>query len=319
MTESKKLILGVDGGGTKTAARIASVSANGEITALGSGVSGPSNVRAIGATQAKANLDLAVDAAHKAAGTGNAEVDYAVLGLAAGVLPDVQQEISNWAGARKLAKQLEIVHDALPLLALGKRDGRAVGLIVGTGSVAVAVTPSGEQVAVGGWGNLISDKGSGYYLGREALSAIADAADGMARPAGFELAVLQQLGVTEPRQIARALTSSGAAQHSIAALAPLVMSAAINADPVAMRIVDDAADAAARLVKAAIDKLHLDASAPLALAGGVACSGNYFRAALLDKLLKHGIRPEPVTLVPAPVEGALLMARDRLLAIGENR
>jgi N-acetylglucosamine kinase-like BadF-type ATPase len=318
MTENKNLILGVDGGGTKTAVRIAAVSANGEITALGSGMSGPSNVRAIGAEQAKANLDLAVDAAHKAAGTGNAEVDYAVLGLAAGVLPDVQEEIKNWAAARKLAKRLEIVHDGLPLLALGMRHGRAVGLIVGTGSVAVAVAPSGEQVAVGGWGNLISDKGSGYYLGREALAAIADAADGMARSPGFESAVLQQLGVVEPRQIARALTSSGAAQHGIAALAPLVMSAAIDADPVAIRIVDDAADAAARLVKAAIDKLHLDASAPLALAGGVACSGDYFREALLEKLLQYEISPEPVILVPEPVEGALLMARDRLLAKGQS-
>jgi N-acetylglucosamine kinase-like BadF-type ATPase len=96
------------------------------------------------------------------------------------------------------------------------------------------------------------------------------------------------------------------------------MSAAIDADPVAIRIVDDAADAAARLVKAAIDKLHLDASAPLALAGGVACSGDYFREALLEKLLQYEISPEPVILVPEPVEGALLMARDRLLAKGQS-
>ncbi len=63
------LILGVDGGGTKTAARIASVDTDGNIRELGAGYGGPSNVRAVGSQHAVTNLDVAIDAAHTAAGT----------------------------------------------------------------------------------------------------------------------------------------------------------------------------------------------------------------------------------------------------------
>ncbi|HNP34742.1 MAG TPA: BadF/BadG/BcrA/BcrD ATPase family protein [Woeseiaceae bacterium] len=308
------LILGVDGGGTKTAARIASVSPGGDIVCLGEGSGGPSNMRAVGPAQAKSNLDAAIDMAHRAAGTGNSEVAVAVLALAAGVLPDVQDEIKSWAAARKLARHLDIVHDALPLLALAKRDGRAVGLVVGTGSVAIGVAKSGAEAAVGGWGYWMSDKGSAWFLGREALAAIADAVDGIGASTSLEAAVLEHLSVDEPRQIVRALTEDGAAQKRIAAMAPLVMSAAALGDEVAVRIVQAAADAAASLVKATIDKLQLDKHAPLAMAGGVACSGAYFQTLLLGSLKALGVAPETVIVVSDPVEGSLVMARDKLPA-----
>jgi len=66
----RKLIIGVDGGGTKTAVRIATVSQDGSIETLGEGYGGPANVRAVGAVHAKTNLDVAIDAAHRAADTG---------------------------------------------------------------------------------------------------------------------------------------------------------------------------------------------------------------------------------------------------------
>ncbi len=65
-----RLILGADGGGSKTAARIASVDAGGFITLIGEGLSGPANVRAVAPVHGLANLDIAVDAA-----LGMAEVD----------------------------------------------------------------------------------------------------------------------------------------------------------------------------------------------------------------------------------------------------
>lgn len=72
------LIIGVDGGGTKTAARVASIRRDGGIDVLGEGHGGPSNVRAVGPVHAKTNLDVAIDAAHEAAGTRNVTVDYAL-------------------------------------------------------------------------------------------------------------------------------------------------------------------------------------------------------------------------------------------------
>ena len=115
----QRLLLGIDGGGSKTAARIAAVASDGEMSVLGEGYGGPSNVRAVGRAHAEINLDVAVDAAHRMAGTAAATIDYAVLGLAGSSLPDVKSFIGNWAELRALASTVDIVHDADPVLAVG--------------------------------------------------------------------------------------------------------------------------------------------------------------------------------------------------------
>jgi len=173
---NRQLILGVDGGGSKTAARIATVGAAPglDITVIGEGFGGPSNVRAVGEAHAEINLDVAIDAALRDAGTADTEIDYAVLGLAGSSLPDVQSFIANWAERRGLAKQVDIVHDADPVLAVAAPDGRGIALIVGTGSVAIGADGSGERSITGGWGHWFGDTGSGYDLGRRALAAVAD-------------------------------------------------------------------------------------------------------------------------------------------------
>jgi hypothetical protein len=81
-----------------------------------------------------------------------------------------------------------------------------------------------------------------------------------------------------------------------------------------MGIVDAGAAAAAALVAATTSRLQLGNDAPLALAGGIACSGEFFRDKLLGELRVLGIEPEPMSVVADPVEGSLIMARDRLLA-----
>jgi hypothetical protein len=72
--------------------------------------------------------------------------------------------------------------------------------------------------------------------------------------------------------------------------------------------------ATAALVRAAIGRLKQPDEARLALAGGVVCSGEFFRTELLGRLGSLGIRPHPLTIVTRLVEGSLIMARDRLLS-----
>jgi len=78
--------------------------------------------------------------------------------------------------------------------------------------------------------------------------------------------------------------------------------------------VQDAADATALLVHATAEKLNLDPDTPLAIAGGIACSNAMYREALLESIRKLGETPTSIVIVDQPVEGCLLMARDRLLA-----
>ncbi|NIA26513.1 MAG: hypothetical protein GWP02_00530 [Desulfobulbaceae bacterium] len=312
---NQKLIIGVDGGGTKTAVRIAAVSQDGSIETLGEGYGGPSNVRAVGAAHAKTNLDVAIDAALASAGTATAPVDYAVLALAGSSLPDVQEVIAEWASRCDLAEHVDIVHDAEAVLTVGVRQSGGIGLIVGTGSVAMGMSATGEQTVIGGWGHLFGDQGSGFDLGRRALAAVADAADGIGARTMLSNEITQRLQVDDPRKIARKLSLAVDVRQEIAALAPFVIDAARNGDDVADAIIDAGAAASAALVAATASRLQLGNHAPLALAGGIACSGEFFREKLLGQLKILGIEPDPVSVVTDPVEGSLVMARDRLLAL----
>jgi N-acetylglucosamine kinase-like BadF-type ATPase len=271
-------------------------------------------VRAVGAAHALINLDVAVDAAHQAAGTRGATVDVAVLALAGSSLPDVQAVVMDWAKRRDLAVRIDVVHDADPVLAVGAPNNSGVALIVGTGSVAIGIDSSGRKSIAGGWGHWFGDTGSGYDLGRRALAAVADAVDGIGPETSLVQQILERLRTDDPREILRQLGLAVDIRQEIATLAPILLGAAEGGDKVAADIVMDAATATARLVRATTEKLGLGADAPLALAGGIVCSNDYYRDILIRQLAENGLHPEPLTVVAEPVEGSLIMARDRLLA-----
>lgn len=311
---SRLLILGVDGGGSKTAVRIAAIDDDGNINDLGQGFGGPSNVRAVGEAHAEINLDVAIDAAHRDAGTSGATIDYAVLGLAGSSLPDVHSFITHWAEKRELANHVDVVHDADPVLAVAAPDGRGIALIVGTGSVAIGADGAGERSVTGGWGHWFGDTGSGFDLGRRALAAVADAVDGVGPETQLVSEILRRLRTDNPREMLQKLGMAADVRREIASLAPTLLQAASSGDEVALAIVQDAADATARLVHATAKKLNLDPDTPLAVAGGIVCSNTLYREALLESIRKLGETPTSIVIVDQPVEGCLLMARDRLLA-----
>ena len=310
------LILGVDGGGSKTVARIANVDDDGEIRGLGNGFAGPSNVRAVGLDAALRNLDSAVDEALATVAAGEDGLDVAVLALAGSSLPDVQRQVAAWADDKKLARCVEIVHDADPVLAAGVGGGPGIALIVGTGSVAIGVNDKGEKLVSGGWGHWFGDLGSGFDLGRSALAAVASEVDGVGPPTELVTEVLQRLEISDARKIVMSLQQATDIRREIASLAPVLLTCAEAGDAVAAGIVAQGAAATASLVAATAAKLQLGQHSPLALAGGIACSSQYYREQLLQQFSAGGFEPQPLVVVNEPVEGSLILARDQLLLRG---
>jgi N-acetylglucosamine kinase-like BadF-type ATPase len=308
----RQLVLGVDGGGSKTACRIATIAADGRIDTLGEGFGGPSNVRAVGQAHAKINLDVAVDAAHRDADTTETTVAYAVLALAGSSLPDVKLCINKWAQARNLARQVDVVHDADPVLAVGAPNGHGIALIVGTGSVAMGMHSDGSRSVVGGWGHWFGDAGSGFDLGRRALVAVADAVDEEGPDTSLIALVLKHLDTDNAREILQIMDQTGDIRREIASLAPILLHAAEEGDEVALGIVASATEATASLVRAAAKKVDLADAVSLAVAGGIVCSSSLYREILLDTLARLGVKLATVSVVREPVEGSLIMARNRL-------
>ena len=306
------LIIGVDGGGTKTEAVLATVDADGGTTLLGRGLSGPSNMRLAGRKQTLASLDEAIKLAVANHLPEGRKADIAILALAGSDFSDVRHEIRQWAAQRDLFDRLEIINDADPVMAAGTPDRWGVALVVGTGSVAIGVDREGRSITRGGWGHWYGDKGSGYDLGCQALAAVSEAQDGMGPETALTGLLLKHFGLENPRLIIQKLYSGGNVRSHIAAAAPVVLDAAELGDIVAMRIAERCIGELVRLVTAVTCDLEFSEAYPLALAGGVICKHPGYRAALEASLNTTNPSPGPVATVPQPVLGAIRIGRDSL-------
>lgn len=308
--QTDQLVLGIDGGGSKTVAWLAMRSAEREPPVVGRGTSGPSNPQATGFDLALESLDGAVDAAFGEAGVKPEPVAAAVLGLAGSARKQNRDVLRRWADDRRLAQRFRVVTDALPVLVAGSPEGRGVALISGTGSFAFGQSPDGRSARAGGWGYLFGDEGSAYWIALAALRAVMMAADGRGPATQLVPAVLKRLDLREPKELVSAVMPQAGDRAAIAALADLVTELADQGDPPAQQILDDAASELAAMVAAVARKLGFSGGTfPLALAGGVLRGAKSIRDRLLRHLASFGLRPDPVATVTDPVLGAVRLAR----------
>lgn len=192
-------------------------------------------------------------------------------------------------------------------LALVGAHGARYGVLVlaGTGSVALAIDRGGRWKRAGGWGYLLGDEGSGYWLGIEALRAVMQADDGRGTPTLLTPRILDQLDLPDVQAITLWLYRVEAPRtRDVARLAPLVCEVAEAGDEVATAIVNRAGDELALLCRTVILRAGLVAP-PVAFAGGLLEEATPVRTRLCD-LLGMASPPEPQY---PPVVGAALLAR----------
>jgi N-acetylmuramic acid 6-phosphate etherase len=303
---SEELVLGIDGGGTRTVVILAARSGD-SWKFLGRGEAGPSNRHAVGTPSALAALDESTDRAFAAAGRVRAAVRVACLGLAGAGRPGDQEIVREWAARTHLAASVEVIEDAALLLAAGTPAGWGVAVVAGTGSMAFARCADGRTARAGGWGPLLGDEGSGYAIALAGLRAAARAADGRAQATPLTDRLLAACGLTRPEELV-GVVYRGGDRMALAALAPVVLDAAEAGDPVAEHIVRDAAGELAAAAAAAARQLNLGASFPVALAGGLLSSSPRYRLRFLNALSERGLTVGPVSLVTEPAEGAVRLA-----------
>lgn len=301
---AEELVLGFDGGGTRTVALLAARNGTGW-RLLGRGESGPSNRQAVGTPAALAALDAATDGAFAAAGRVRRPVCAAVLGLAGAGRPEDREVVRGWATKVTLAPAVDVIEDAALLLAAGTPDGWGVAVVAGTGSMAFARAADGRTARSGGWGHLLGDEGSGYAVALAGLRAAARAADGRGPRTILTDRLLAAFSLSRPEELV-GVVYRGADRAALAALAPIVLDAA--ADPVAAEIAAAAAAELAAAAEAAARQLGHVSAFPVALAGGLFESRPDYRARFLAALAERGIVPAPVAVVREPAEGAVRLA-----------
>jgi N-acetylmuramic acid 6-phosphate etherase len=300
------LVVGIDGGGSGTVALLVSRNGSGW-KVLGRGEAGPSNRQTVGTAAALEALDEATGQAFRAAGLSRCAVRAACLGLAGAGRPGDQEIVKEWAARANLAASVQVIEDAALLLAAGTPAGWGVAVVAGTGSMAYARSPDGRTARSGGWGALLGDEGSGYAVALAGLRAVVRAADGRGQPTLLTHNLLSVYSLSRADELV-GLLRCGGDKAAVAAVAPVVLRTAEDGDAVAETIVRDAAHELAAAVEAAVRKLDMGNTFPLALAGGLLVESAPFRAQFLTAVGDRGLIASPVGLVTEPAEGAVRLA-----------
>ncbi|MGG7465785.1 N-acetylglucosamine kinase [Plantibacter sp. YIM 135347] len=219
---------------------------------------------------------------------------------------DEECEDLRVAIAARVDPPVVVVNDAL-LLQHAADEHRSANLVLGTGSIIVAMTEDGRTLYAGGWGWLIGDPGSAWGMVRDSVRRLADDADA-GRPDDELLAALRrQTGLGSLRAIVDRMQRTSASEW--AAWAPVVFDAASHGSAAALAAVDDSADRTVELVRHLIDR---GAIVDNVVAGG----GVITHQAVLEMAIAHRLSTElglAFTVVrEAPVVGAVQLATSML-------
>jgi glucosamine kinase len=298
-------VIGVDLGGTAT--RVLVADTDGRRIGFGSAGGGNPISRGLDATTNSLGTALAIALDGIAAN----RVEYAVLGLAgvkaygASVNAGVE---TVWREAG-LSCPHALRPDAEVAYAAGTSEPDGAVLIAGTGAVAGLVRDNEVVGSVDGHGWLLGDRGSGFWLGREAVLAALAAGEHYGPDTSLRAAVAGAMGLdpssaTSP-QIARVVYQRQPV--ALAELAPLVTSAADAGDAVALDIIDRAATSLLQSLGTLATGAGSVTGQPVVLGGGLLTGYPPLRDAVSEGVAEFGL--VPCVARPSAVGAAALAVR----------
>jgi N-acetylglucosamine kinase-like BadF-type ATPase len=190
---------------------------------------------------------------------------------------------------------------------LACEDG--INLVAGTGSIGYGER-QGRGARVGGWGEIFGDEGSGYWIAIQGLNAFARMSDGRLPKGPMHAAFTEALGLSSDLDIcARIMGTRGLSRDGIAALAPVVETAAAAGDQAALAIHERAGEQLAEMAQALCRTLGFTdrETVLVSWSGGVLANVSGVRASLQRHLQLEG-RYEVVAPRYSPSYGAAAYA-----------
>ncbi|MGE3488466.1 MAG: N-acetylglucosamine kinase [Vicinamibacterales bacterium] len=302
-------VLGVDAGGSKTVALLA----DGDGRIVGEGRSGGANLQAHGELEVEKVLHHVIDLAMRGYGGAPAAVCLGLAGVDREGDGEIVRGIMRRLGFRT---HTLIVNDALIALVAGVplRPGVStaapgVVLICGTGSIAYGVNPQGHAARAGGWGTSLGDEGSGYWIGRRALEAVARDADGRGPHTRLTPLVLAHFSLSRPEQLVSEIYDHAQGKRAIASLGETVELARAEGDIVATEIMRKAVDELTLAAASVIARLDMRGDQfPILLSGGLIRKTRWLAAEVTARLAEVAPRGTVSTLDGEPAIGAVRLA-----------
>ena len=290
LPDIEQIFIGVDGGGTKCCACVCTS----DFKLLGSGIGGPANAFHSEA-QAKTSILQAVELALTDAGLGIDVIADVIAGVGlAGVnVPAVYDAMNAWEHPFKKMHLTTDLHIAC--LGAHSRDEGAV-IVTGTGSCGYSFV-NGKTIMIGGHGFPVGDKGSGAWLGLEAIKAVLLAYDNLGPQTLLSTLISNYFNATGIMIVEK---MGAAKSNNYAQLARFIFEAANENDEVAIKILREGA----HYIDSVAEKLWETKPGRMSLIGGL--------SEVLIPWLKPGVAATLSPAINSPELGAVYFAKQQL-------
>jgi N-acetylglucosamine kinase-like BadF-type ATPase len=307
MTTRDGVIVGVDGGGSKTDA--VALTLDGEL--IGHGIGPGSSPHFEGIERSVEVVDAAVLSALDGAPASQANIYLSGLDLP----PEVDAYAAAVAPLAWTTTTTVVDNDLWALLRAGTESHDAVAIVCGTGINAVGVrgATADRPAAVARFaalGSISGDWGGGSGLGEEALWHAARAEDGRAPATALRAAILDEFDIASIAELTESLHFGRRDMSDLTVLAPRVFEAARAGDAVAIELVDHQASEIVAYARASLTRLDLlDRDVPIVLGGGVIRAADArLMSGLTAGLAADAHRAHIVIVDARPIVGAGLLA-----------
>ena len=300
--QATPVVVGVDGGGTKTDLVVLDV--DGVVVGRSSG--GGANWEGVGVEAVGVVLGDLLDRALGASGRSRRDVAAWVCCLAGVDWPSDPERLAPVLDGLAVGGERLVLNDSFAALRAGTTGPVGCVSIAGTGAVCAGRNAGGEVARTMGVG--IGEGSGAWTLVGGALGAVAEAHHRSGAATALTERLVEATGVEDVEACFEGVTRGTVAVG--ADLAPLVLEVAAAGDPVAVEVVRDAGNRHGRDLAGLADRLGLtDEDVEVVLAGGVHVHGaGDFRDAFCATVLDRVPVARFVVLESAPVVGAALLA-----------
>lgn len=309
---TNRLVLAVDGGNSKTDVVLID-----EAGAVLAHVRGPgSSPHHLGVQGAVDLIDELVLKAAARAGllSGNPVAALGEVYMAGVDFPSEKDAVAVAVRSRAWAPEVVVDNDTFALLRAGTDAPDAVAVVCGAGINCVGVAADGRHARFASLGRLSGDWGGGGELGEEALWWAARAVDGRGPGTVLSTLVPRFFDLPDVPAVYEAIHFGQLEHRRLIELAPVVLQASREGDPVARGVVSTLAREVVTMARAALTRLDMLATpSVVVLGGGVLTSRDPVLLSEIDQRLVTAA-PQSRTVVTevSPVVGAALLGLDRL-------
>ena len=294
MSEQKRYVIGIDGGGTKTHALL--VGMDGTVLAEFTGEG--TNLQTVGVPQSSRILFDLITECCKKEQCSPESLQSIVLGIAgAGRSSDKAALVDAMLalGLKKKfpLKNITVETDVRIALEAAFAGGPGIVVVAGTGSIALYRTEDGKLLRAGGWGKIIGDEGGGHSLAKDALNVVMRQFDGRGDKTILTKKAFEHFNISTPEDLIPKVYHD---HVEIASFAPKVLEAVFERDYVAHAVLLKNANELVELVRMLTMKVRPKSKLPVALMGGLLESENVYSKMVKEKII--GSLPHVVVQKP---------------------